>query len=82
MRLSKSSDLVLLCATAWAAPLAAQMTNPPPSRPFVPPDDCYTQVVLSAPFNNLFARRLVGDEWISGCIGAEGPCKLVLWVPC
>lgn len=81
MRLSMTLRLLLLALAAWSAPSSAQ-TSPPSSRPFVPPDDCFTQVVLSAPFNNLFARRLVGDEWISGCIGAEGPCKVVLWVPC
>jgi hypothetical protein len=84
MRLSMLSVLVLLAATPWAPRPSAQggQGAPPPSRPFVPPDKCFRQVQVTAPFDNQFARLLTGDKWISGCIGPQGPCTFSIWVPC
>ena len=77
----KASALFLLPAPVLAAALTAQ-GGPPKVHPYIPPTDCFKQVILRAPYDNVFVRRLVGDKWLSGCMGAQGPCEVVIWVPC
>ena len=72
---------LLAAATLFVAHHTAQ-GGPPKVRPYTPPGTCFTREEFRAPFNNKWARLLTGDEWIEGCLGAEGPCVVVIWIPC
>ena len=73
---------LLAVATLFVAHHTAQGGPPKVRRPYTPPGDCFTREEFHAPFNNKWARRLTGDVWIEGCLGAEGPCVVVIWIPC
>lgn len=81
-------SLVLLALSIAAATPLVVATNsaqvsPSPKHPPAAPDDCYVLVPVPIPNQDRqYARRLVGGEWISGCIGPAGQCYIAIYVPC
>lgn len=59
-----------------------QVAPPGPTAP-PPSPDCYRLALPQMPdATQQWARKRVGDKWISGCIGPEGKCFVPVWLPC
>jgi hypothetical protein len=77
--------LFLLVATPLVASFAAQGSGGvPPGRPPTRPQAvCYRLISVEIPGENQqWAKLLIGDKWLTGCLGPAGRCYSQVWVPC
>lgn len=77
--------LFLVVAVPPTASLAAQHNGgvPPGRPPSRSQAHCYRLVSVEVPGENLrWAKLLVGDRWLTGCLGPAGRCYASVWVPC
>lgn len=77
---------IIALSLAAASLLAIHPTGqagPPPAQPQTPPADCDVLAHVKVDGIDLkYARRRIGDKWISGCIGPAGPCSIPVYIPC